>query len=125
MSGTQVRFDEKGDRYAPYRIYNYQRMKNSSRYDYFPVGRWMDALELNLTAIRWAGSSEQPPQSVCSAPCGAGQIKLFQSGDTCCWVCHACQPGQYLIDDSTCGDCGEGRQPYPDKRGCFDVNPES
>ena len=40
----------------------------------------------------------------------------------CCWKCEPCNPWMYLENEVTCTDCGPGRWPYEDKRGCFDLD---
>ena len=42
-------------------------------------------------------------------------------GDTCCWSCDRCDPWEYVENEFKCADCGPGRWPYDDKRGCFDL----
>ena len=42
-------------------------------------------------------------------------------GDTCCWSCDRCDPWEYVENEFKCADCGDGRWPYDDKRGCFDL----
>lgn len=101
MAGSLVRFDPKGDGLAPYRIYNYQRQANSSRYEYRAVGRWLDELELNVDEVRWSRASRRLPVSICSPQCGVGEIKIVQAGDTCCWICNRCEPWQYVVDEFT------------------------
>lgn len=121
MAGSLVRFDPKGDGLAPYRIYNYQRQANSSRYEYRAVGRWLDELELNVDEVRWSRASRRLPVSICSPQCGVGEIKIVQAGDTCCWICNRCEPWQYVVDEFTCADCGDGRWPYAHKQSCYNL----
>ncbi|XP_064488692.1 metabotropic glutamate receptor-like [Ornithodoros turicata] len=123
MAGSVVRFDQKGDGLAPYRVYNYQRPWNSSRYEYRPVGRWLisDDLQLNLDEVMWGRRSREVPISICSHQCGVGEIKIVQAGDTCCWICNRCEPWQYVQDEFTCADCGDGRWPYPHKQSCYNL----
>lgn len=121
MAGSVVRFDPKGDGLAPYRIYNYQRQANSSRYEYRAVGRWLDELELNVDEVRWSRASRLLPVSICSPQCGVGEMKIVQAGDTCCWICSRCEPWQYVVDEFTCADCGDGRWPYPHKQSCYNL----
>ncbi|XP_043238837.1 metabotropic glutamate receptor-like [Amphibalanus amphitrite] len=61
------------------------------------------------------------PLSVCALPCGVGEVKLMQQGDTCCWMCDKCEPFEFMKDEHTCEDCGHGRWPYPDKLSCYDL----
>ena len=71
--------------------------------------------------VTWAGGTYEVPTSQCSAPCGEGQIKNPQTGETCCWVCTTCQDWEYVRDEETCEDCGNGWWPHPDKTGCHSL----
>ena len=55
-------------------------------------------------------------------PCGVGEIKITQSGDVCCWICHRCDPWEYVYDEFTCRDCGHGRWPFTHKQSCYDLD---
>ena len=46
---------------------------------------------------------------------------LHAQGDTCCWTCDRCDPWEYVENEFKCADCGPGRWPYDDKRGCFEL----
>lgn len=147
MAGTEIRFDKNGDGLGRYNIYNFQ-LNNSQRstlstnqYNYKKVGQWSDAgLELYLDELVFNITPDDDsfqdiqvdgndgytrivrvPESICSKPCKVGQIKIVQQGDRCCWICAACKPYEYVYNESTCEDCGEGRWPYPDKQSCYDL----
>ncbi|XP_030379803.1 metabotropic glutamate receptor [Scaptodrosophila lebanonensis] len=117
LAGSEVKFDRQGDGLARYDILNYQRLENSSGYQYKVVGKWFNNLELNLPTVVW-NKEVDLPTSACSLPCEAGMIKK-QQGDTCCWICDNCEPYEYVYDEFTCKDCGPGYWPYPDKLSCF------
>nr|XP_046918549.1 metabotropic glutamate receptor-like isoform X2 [Dermatophagoides farinae] len=147
LAGTEIRFDKNGDGLGRYNIYNFQ-LNNSQRstlstnqYNYKKVGQWSDAgLELYLDELVFNITPDDDsfqdiqvdgndgytrivrvPESICSKPCKVGQIKIVQQGDRCCWICAACKPYEYVYNESTCEDCGEGRWPYPDKQSCYDL----
>ncbi|KAH9421598.1 Metabotropic glutamate receptor 3, partial [Dermatophagoides pteronyssinus] len=147
LAGTEIRFDKNGDGLGRYNIYNFQ-LNNSQRstlktnqYIYKKVGQWSDAgLELSLDELVFSITQDDDnfqdiqidsmdgftrivrvPESICSKPCKVGQIKIVQQGDRCCWICAACKPYEYVYNESTCEDCGEGRWPYPDKQNCYDL----
>lgn len=40
----------------------------------------------------------------------------------CCWKCELCNSWMYLENEVTCTDCGLGRWPYDDRRGCYDLD---
>ncbi|KAH8376012.1 hypothetical protein KR093_004800, partial [Drosophila rubida] len=117
LAGSEVKFDRQGDGLARYDILNYQRLDNSSGYQYKVIGKWFNSLELNLETVVW-NKDQEMPTSACSLPCEAGMIKK-QQGDTCCWICDSCEPYEYVYDEFTCRDCGPGLWPYPDKLSCF------
>ncbi|KAH8272471.1 hypothetical protein KR044_007720, partial [Drosophila immigrans] len=117
LAGSEVKFDRQGDGLARYDILNYQRLDNSSGYQYKVIGKWFNSLELNLETVVW-NKEQEMPTSACSLPCKAGMIKK-QQGDTCCWICDSCEPYEFVYDEFTCRDCGPGFWPYPDKLSCF------
>ncbi|XP_074644178.1 metabotropic glutamate receptor 3-like isoform X2 [Tubulanus polymorphus] len=120
--GGVVQFDERGDAAGRYHIMNFQRNRSNRRYWYKRVGKWTPAgLQLNTSKMIWAGGTLRIPQSACSQPCGDGEIKNVQQGDTCCWVCTKCQPWEFLRDEFTCEDCGTGRWPHSDRKTCFSL----
>ncbi|XP_054710934.1 metabotropic glutamate receptor-like [Uloborus diversus] len=121
LGGNQVKFDQQGDGLGRYTIYNYQKDDNSSNYYYKVVGKWFDGLHLDLDDVKWPGGGSLTT-SVCSHPCGPGEVKITQSGDVCCWICHRCDPWEYVVDEFTCRDCGHGRWPYPHKQSCYELD---
>ncbi|PRD36538.1 UNVERIFIED_CONTAM: mGluR [Trichonephila clavipes] len=120
LAGNQVKFDRQGDGLGRYTIYNYQRDENTSVHYYKVVGKWFDGLHMDLNDVRWP--SGKLTSSVCSQPCNIGKVKITQSGDVCCWICHECHPWEYVVDEFTCMDCGHGRWPYPHKQSCYDLD---
>ncbi|KFM79254.1 Metabotropic glutamate receptor, partial [Stegodyphus mimosarum] len=75
---------------------------------------------MDLDDVKWPLGSLT--SSVCSLPCEVGEVKITQSGDVCCWICHRCEPWEYVVDEFTCRDCGHGRWPYPHKQSCYDLD---
>ncbi|KAH8385424.1 hypothetical protein KR009_002228, partial [Drosophila setifemur] len=117
LAGSEVKFDRQGDGLARYDILNYQRLENSSGYQYKVIGKWFNGLQLNSETVVWNKEADQPT-SACSLPCEVGMIKK-QQGDTCCWICDSCESYEYVYNEFTCRDCGPGLWPYPDKLSCF------
>ncbi|KAH8361312.1 hypothetical protein KR084_008914 [Drosophila pseudotakahashii] len=117
LAGSEVKFDRQGDGLARYDILNYQRLENSSGYQYKVIGKWFNGLQLNSETVVWNKEAEQPT-SACSLPCEVGMIKK-QQGDTCCWICDSCESFEYVYDEFTCKDCGPGLWPYADKLSCY------
>lgn len=101
---------------------NYRRKRGTNDYSYDKVGTWMNELDLDPSHIVWAGGTDEIPSSRCSEPCNFDERKRMQTGDTCCWICTKCQNYEYLKDEFTCEDCGDGKWPYPDKRSCFELD---
>ncbi|XP_043218072.1 metabotropic glutamate receptor-like [Amphibalanus amphitrite] len=115
LAGNQVKFDENGDGVARHTIFNYRWNSDTRQYEYKAVGRWQEGrLTLRTDSIRWNRGfygrppfavhsprppadtavpdgppepSRQVPLSVCSLPCGPGEVKSTQVGDVCCWIC--------------------------------------
>ena len=118
-----MKFDRNGDGLGRYNIYNYQQNPNDGTYSYEWVGRWTDAgLELRADQLRFNEGSVTVPKSICSHPCQLGEIKIVQQGDHCCWICAKCDPWEYVLNETHCADCGEGRWPHKDKVSCFDLD---
>ena len=116
-----MKFDESGDAFGRYSIMNFRRKRGGNRpWEYYQVGSWVSSLEMNVDTIQWPGETQDLPLSRCSTPCRYDEMKsIGEDGDMCCWVCIKCQPFDYLKDEYTCLDCGEGRWPYEDRTGCY------
>lgn len=120
--GATVKFSKKGDAFGRYSIMNYQLNRSTRQYEYRQVGSWVNELRLNIDNIVWAGGTKDLPFSRCSQPCEFDEMKhVGEDGDMCCWVCIKCQAFEYLKDEYTCKDCGEGRWPYQDRSGCYQL----
>ena len=122
LAGSEVKFDRNGDGLGRYNIYNYQQNSQDNSYSYELVGRWTDAgLELSQEQLRFNEGTQTVPVSICSLPCQLGEIKIVQQGDHCCWICAKCDPWEYVLNETHCEDCGEGRWPHKDKASCYDL----
>ena len=101
---------------------NYQLDRETRKYFYKPVGNWVSSLDINVDDIVWAGGTKDLPTSRCSQPCSFDEMKhVGEDGDMCCWVCIKCQSWEYLKDEYTCKDCGEGKWPHPHRRSCYNL----
>lgn len=86
----------------------------------------------------WNNQDEslQTPISQCSMPCDIGfkkqLIKAVQlvtpsahgvslQDEVCCWACGKCEDYEYLANETSCVDCGVGRWPTADRKGCYDL----
>lgn len=117
---TQIRFNEDGDAYGFYNIYQYQH--HDGKYDYVEVGTWKEGLNIKENSLRYEGiGDEERPKSVCSDPCAVGEIRNHL--DQCCWNCVKCREDQYVHDD-TCITCEPGWAPNQLKVGCVKLAPE-
>lgn len=47
--------------------------------------------------IQFRLEQPQPPESVCSLPCAAGQAKKYTESDSCCWHCSNCTHYQVSV----------------------------
>ncbi|KHN85912.1 putative metabotropic glutamate receptor mgl-1 [Toxocara canis] len=128
LVGKKFRFSPEGDGPAHYTILNYQPSfrdkraeSDSGRSEYIEVGRWSeDQLELNDEKMFW--KEGDVPISQCSMPCPLGYRKqLIKVDEICCWACGKCEDYEYLLNETTCVDCGEGRWPTRDRTDCFDL----
>ena len=120
--GGKISFDNAGDAPGRYNITNYKRNSNNGRFEYVQVGKWSAGmLTMNEEeSVTWAGGTNTTPRSQCSRPCLQGHIKQMQ-GDMCCWICTQCRQYEYVLDEFTCADCGEGNWPFGDKRSCYEL----
>ncbi|XP_017876533.1 metabotropic glutamate receptor isoform X2 [Ceratina calcarata] len=121
-AGSEVKFDEHGDGLARYEILNFRKSDHNGTngYHYRVVGKWFNSLDIHTEELVWSRGTKDIPISACSLPCEPGMIKK-QQGDTCCWVCDQCEEYEYVYDEYTCVDCGPGKWPHEDKRGCYQL----
>ncbi|KAE8616446.1 hypothetical protein XENTR_v10008809 [Xenopus tropicalis] len=112
-----VKFDAYGDGIGLYNVFNFQY--HNGKYSYLKIGQWAETLSLDVDIIQW--SKSLVPTSQCSDPCAPNEMKNMQPGDVCCWICIPCEKYEYLADEFTCIDCGEGRWPTADLTSCFDL----
>nr|XP_027216530.1 uncharacterized protein LOC113809201 isoform X1 [Penaeus vannamei] len=117
-----VSFDSHGDPPGRYNIMNYQRLENGS-FDYVRVGIWDNgSLVVHEDKVVFKFPNNDPPTSVCSAPCKEHQYKSLggQSDGTqqCCWSCIDCDQDEYLKNETACEKCEPGYWPTDDKTGC-------
>lgn len=102
---------------------NYKLNRTTRQHEYQKVGSWVNELKLDIEEIVWTGQTKDVPFSRCSTPCGHDEMKqIGEDGDTCCWFCVKCQPYEYLKDEYTCTDCGEGRWPNEDRKSCYNLD---
>ncbi|XP_077985666.1 metabotropic glutamate receptor 8-like [Glandiceps talaboti] len=118
-ANTDVRFNNKGDAPGNYDIYQYQLVNNT--WEYVPIGQWVEDLDIDITKTLWGYDF---PDSVCSHPCPPGMAMKRNVGEKCCWVCTKCEQHEYLLDESTCEDCGLGNWPNDTRTGCYEIPQE-
>uniref|UniRef100_A0A7E4W6B1 G_PROTEIN_RECEP_F3_4 domain-containing protein n=1 Tax=Panagrellus redivivus TaxID=6233 RepID=A0A7E4W6B1_PANRE len=132
LVGKKVHFSPQGDGPAHYTILNYQpsatktRASDSDRGDYVEVGSWSEVrLKLNESLMFWnmEGEDGETPISVCSEDCKLGYKKqLIKADEICCWACSKCELYEYLANETTCVDCGEGWWPTDNRTACYDLS---
>ncbi|KAK0093697.1 hypothetical protein PV326_012905, partial [Microctonus aethiopoides] len=107
--GTEIRFNDDGDAFGYYNIYQYQR-HDENRFDYVLIGSWKKVLSLDINMTRWSGGPGEVniPHSTCSDNCPLGHVRNFQ--DACCWSCMRCPENAYVFNDS-CRSCDPGWAP--------------
>jgi len=64
-------------------------------------------LDINKSLTLWKQQDGSIPTSVCSEPCGPGQVRKVK-GDHCCWVCIQCREYEIITDDERCLPCPNG-----------------
>ncbi|CAD6188743.1 unnamed protein product [Caenorhabditis auriculariae] len=129
--GKRFHFSAQGDGPASYTIFTYKpksldkrrRMlgdEDESQSDYVEIGHWS---ENNLTIYDeqlWWNANETPV-SVCSLPCKVGYRKQLIKDEQCCWACSKCEDFEYLINETHCVACEQGKWPTKDRKACFDL----
>lgn len=110
----EVRFNDAGDAFGFYDIYQYQKLQNG--YDYVKIGNWSGSLYLDSDRMRWRNRSVTLPSSICSQPCNVGFIRNFQ-GSNCCWNCVPCRDDEFIFN-FTCLPCPMGFSPGELKDNC-------
>uniref|UniRef100_A0A8C4NNS6 Glutamate receptor, metabotropic 5b n=1 Tax=Eptatretus burgeri TaxID=7764 RepID=A0A8C4NNS6_EPTBU len=107
-SKQEIHFDENGD--TPGR-YDIMHLQNRGKLEYVNVGRW-DHGKLHMNdSVMWPDGILE---SICSAPCTLGHIRVIKKGEvSCCWICTPCKDNEYILDDFTCKPCELGSWPNP------------
>ena len=122
FSGTgQKLFDANGDVQGSYFVVNVQ---NVNAFDPLEtVGTWDPINLLEWTApLQWPGDREEPPQSVCSLPCGVGhQPQRVPDQDQCCWECKPCLGENTASSGEECYECEEMYMPNIEKSVCIAI----
>ncbi|XP_077983546.1 metabotropic glutamate receptor 3-like [Glandiceps talaboti] len=132
MVNSDVRFDKQGDGLGRYDIMNYQKDPETGTYSYNKVGQWVDVLHMDSDLVKFNPKvskredsedavTPRVPYSQCSFPCEKNEVKKVKGRDSCCWICTTCQPWEYVKDEFTCVDCGNGSYPLKDLTGCYKI----
>ena len=114
-------FDANGDVQGSYLINNVQ--ENNSSYSLETVGTWDHINLLEWTApLQWPGDREDPPQSVCSIPCGVGhQPQRVPDQEQCCWECKPCLGENTASSGEECFECEDKYMPNRERSGCVAI----
>jgi len=144
-----VKFNSDGDGMGRYSVYQYQKVGETGlKYEYVWMGefgemdnyRWGEVnmsgvfpsmerfttqeLYFELEKSRWGGNSSQGgsvPESICSAPCGMGEIKSFETA--CCWNCVPCREDSIVVQEDLCLKCPHGYVANYFKDTCIKIQP--
>ncbi|XP_054850329.1 extracellular calcium-sensing receptor-like [Eublepharis macularius] len=126
-AGEEVSFDEHGDLPAVLDIFN-TRFLPEGNFRIAPVGRIAFSpsrnkeLEINESAILWAGGGTKAPVSVCTPNCPRGYHRAHLSHRaTCCFDCIPCADGEMAnqTDSSICIRCPEDQWPNEGQTRCL------
>ncbi|XP_070562371.1 metabotropic glutamate receptor 2-like [Ptychodera flava] len=136
----QVSFNEVGDSYGKYFIRNVQR-KGDGGYECAEVGLWEEGrdwmngkLEIfsDIQFYRngtwffydWDSRNGTAPVSVCSQPCGEGEIQSVIEEMQCCWICSPCQEWEIIRSQGTlCMACHTYTWPNENRTKCELIEP--
>ncbi|CAH8461448.1 unnamed protein product [Schistosoma margrebowiei] len=117
--GNYVAFDENGDGYGQYSIYNYARDPYTGQYHYRLVGDFQGGkLTMRARPIWPGGESKNFPISQCSEECGFGEVRRLDKKQQCCWSCETCGVDQRVVNLTHCETCPFQHWPSKDKRTC-------
>ncbi|XP_062993158.1 extracellular calcium-sensing receptor-like [Elgaria multicarinata webbii] len=117
--GEEVSFDEHGDPPALFDVLNLHS-PSAKVIKFVQVGRiasgpsQAEEVEVNVSAIMWAGGRTEIPISVCTPSCSMGYRKSHRSDmATCCFDCVPCANGDISnqTDSSVCSRCPEDQWP--------------
>lgn len=129
-----VSFDSNGDAFGEYIIDSVKSLNNNIKF--VPVGTWSrqtNQLVINQSAIDWnrflhnkhqAYNSSVVPDSVCSYPCGVGEVQVPQELH-CCWECTRCRSNELIAGNGTrCESCPPLAWPDQETRlSCYFLQP--
>ena len=120
MPGERL-FDTYGDVQGSYLIVNLQLTNDQLQFE--TVGTWDHINLLQLFGpVQWPGDREDPPQSVCSLPCGVGhQPHRLSDQAQCCWECKPCLGENTASSDEECYECDEMYMPNIEKSACIAI----
>jgi hypothetical protein len=115
-------FDKNGDVQGSYQIANLQF--TNGRYVFKTVATWdhISSLQMTDVPVQWPGGGEQPPLSVCSAPCGVGhEPRRLPDQGPCCWECLACLGDNTFSSGDRCSVCEHGLMPNTERSDCVEI----
>ena len=131
LANGNFSFNDDGDGDGKYAIENY-RLDPEGNLETVSVGNWQQSgsssqhLTLNETEIRFytdvGWDTTEPPVSICSEECPAGQAKVFIADTAiCCWECSPCKPDEMVVNETVCEPCPADALPDPatDYRTCL------
>ncbi|XP_070560422.1 metabotropic glutamate receptor 2-like isoform X2 [Ptychodera flava] len=121
ITGDTFEFMENGDGPPRYKIMNYKQT-SPGKYGYVEAGRYIEqTLDLDMGVLQYRLDEPEYPPSICSSPCDSGEKKSMIEGEKCCWVCIPCARYEFLEDEYTCAECGDGMLPNETMTGCYEI----
>ncbi|XP_048359950.1 vomeronasal type-2 receptor 26-like [Sphaerodactylus townsendi] len=126
-AGEELFFDKNGDLAAGYDILNLISLpdKTLSRVpvgSFHPQAALGHELIINKSAIQWASSFKQLPNSVCSKKCLPGYRKKVRRGEpACCFDCVPCTAGEVSNQSGmeSCFQCTEDQYANENRDQCL------
>ncbi|RWS23401.1 metabotropic glutamate receptor 3-like protein, partial [Leptotrombidium deliense] len=88
------------------------------KYQSRTIGRWQNS---QLLYFR-----EKPcPESAslhCNPLCSNGYFQVRKADDDCCWSCKKCASNEYVVNETECKACEEGKVPNKDATNCIPMD---
>ncbi|XP_078524843.1 extracellular calcium-sensing receptor-like [Lissotriton helveticus] len=125
-AGGKLNFDKNGNPHAQYAVVNWQR-NAAGTISYAKVGSYDSEapsgmnLNINTSAILWAGANIQVPKSICSSSCFPGFRKVTRPGEpVCCFQCVPCSAEEISnqTDSTECIGCPLDLWPNRNRNHC-------
>ena len=74
-------------------------------------------LNISDKNIDWNNDLSEPPESICSKPCGTGERRIMSKFKECCFTCQACKRTE-ILRGNECFACGKFSRPNLNRTEC-------